>query len=442
MAAGLPLEPALRVVPALASAALVPIVERIGRRVGLELAGWMQAVLLLPFLYAQVLLFDPLLSFCVWLALDAWSAGKDGRAVVAAALAFLAKGPVAALFLVPFGVALAPLRAQSGVASRRGRGWGALLLVVALLPLAGWALAAAHEGGPAFARELLWSRWVGRVEESFAHRRPFWFYGPIVLGGASPVLLLLGARRDRSARAAAGSVVVRVTVAALVALLLLSLTSGKQPHYLLPLAPAAALFAASRLRDAPSAATWLRRGVVLELTLVALATVVALIAGRRLLEPFGERGAALATAPFLRVAAVALALVASSGAAFLVVRRAGVAGTLATLLLVRAMAVLPIHVAAAALLVPQALEARLREEPATPIVLYRLPDPGLYAWFARRSPLDTAPTPEELSAWAAAHRGALMLMEAKRSTDARSIAGSLVARDRMDGRELVLVRTP
>ena len=62
---GLPWAFALRSIPALASALTILFVARIGRRAGLELTGWMQSALLLPFAALQLLLFDPLLTCAI-----------------------------------------------------------------------------------------------------------------------------------------------------------------------------------------------------------------------------------------------------------------------------------------------------------------------------------------------------------------------------------------
>ena len=44
----------------------------------------------------------------------------------------------------------------------------------------GWALPAAAAGGEDYANHILWGQTAGRVVESFAHRRPFWWYLPLL----------------------------------------------------------------------------------------------------------------------------------------------------------------------------------------------------------------------------------------------------------------------
>src|SRR5262249_49338277 len=156
---------------------------------GLAYAGWLQAALLVPALAGQFLLFDPLLCACVWGAVDAWTRARDASAWAWSAAALLAKGPVAFLFLVPFFWSAAPLAPAARTPKR-----AALVLLLALLPLAAWALSAAALGGPEFADQLLWKRWAGRVVSSEAdaggptnHARSFFFYVPVALLGALPV---------------------------------------------------------------------------------------------------------------------------------------------------------------------------------------------------------------------------------------------------------------
>ncbi len=49
-------------------------------------------------------------------------------------------------------------------------------------------LRAAYLGGPEYAEMLFWKQSAGRIASSFAHARPFWFYGPILLVFLAPLL--------------------------------------------------------------------------------------------------------------------------------------------------------------------------------------------------------------------------------------------------------------
>jgi len=95
----------------------------------------------------------------------------------------------------------------------------------------------------------LWGQTTGRVVESFAHRRPFWWYLPLL-----PVVLfpwslwspLWRAVRERF-RAGWDSGERLTLLLAASGLVIFSVISGKQLHYLLPVFPALSLFAARAL---------------------------------------------------------------------------------------------------------------------------------------------------------------------------------------------------
>lgn len=130
---------------------------------------------------------------------------------------------------------------------RLGFGLAAGLVLVTL-----WLVPAAISGGADYRNAILWQQSAGRVTESFAHARPWWFY--LVLLpllsfplAYSPTLWRSGWtapwRSDRGLRLC--------LIWSIPALVLFSLTSGKQAHYLLPELPALALIAARLSRDIP-----------------------------------------------------------------------------------------------------------------------------------------------------------------------------------------------
>src|SRR6185436_9558934 len=184
---------ALRCLPALALSGTVLVADRLGRRLGLTLGGWLQASLWIGAMSSQFLHFDPLLTLSVWAAMEAWVRRSDRAFAAWSAVALLAKGPVAYLFLVPFLWSLASLREWRAGDARRTL----LALLAALLPLAAWAIAAAVLGGEEFARALLWDRWAGRVVGTPPHARALYFYVPVVLVGSLPATLLLLQRGSR-----------------------------------------------------------------------------------------------------------------------------------------------------------------------------------------------------------------------------------------------------
>jgi hypothetical protein len=64
-----PPDVALRCLPVLSQAATILVVDRLGRRLGLTLAGGLQGALLIGSLASQFLHFDPLVSISVWAAM-------------------------------------------------------------------------------------------------------------------------------------------------------------------------------------------------------------------------------------------------------------------------------------------------------------------------------------------------------------------------------------
>ena len=217
--------------------------------------------LLLWSVFTGMLMFDMLVACCVLLALlglhAAWTRGgwvpwlQVGAAM---GLGILAKGPVALLPPLIVGV-LAPWWGGRKPAA----GWWLGLVSAVAISIAialAWALPAARAGGPEYANAIF-SQAEERVVNSFAHRRPWWWYLALL-----PVLLFpyslwppLWRAAGRLRAADAGT---RFCLAwALPALATFSAISGKQPHYLLPLLPAIALLGARLLDDpAPVPRRW------------------------------------------------------------------------------------------------------------------------------------------------------------------------------------------
>jgi 4-amino-4-deoxy-L-arabinose transferase-like glycosyltransferase len=219
----------------------------------------------LPFLsgllwvtYSTLLLFDTLLTACVLLALlglvDVWRGGAlRGWMAYAAGvgLGLLAKGPVVLIHVLPAAV-LAPWWTHAASQRPRWSSWYVGLLTAlalgAVLALA-WALTASTEQGGAYRDAILWGQSAGRITKSFAHRHPLWWYLP-----AFPLVLLPWSlwpqwwRSLADAVRAPANVTLRFGLAWVVpSFLILSLISGKQPHYLFPLLPGVALLAAMAL---------------------------------------------------------------------------------------------------------------------------------------------------------------------------------------------------
>jgi len=229
------------------------LVRRIVLRLGeseaaARAAVWVMAGIAWFAVFATAIMFDVLLATCVLVALLGvldLAEGRSGRGILVTGLGIgigvLAKGPVVLL-----DIAFAGLTAPwwSDAARRRPgpyfAGLGAAVLLGAAIGLA-WALPAALRGGDAYAHAIFFKQTLGRVSESFAHRRPWWWYALILPPLLLPWPLVLRGR-IAGLRAALARPAVRLgllwTVPTVVAF---SFVSGKQGHYLLPVLPGIAI---------------------------------------------------------------------------------------------------------------------------------------------------------------------------------------------------------
>ena len=243
---------------------LWPEDEGVGGRAAMVLAGLGAFAV-----FAGLTMFDAMLMLAVIAGVFAILAAGEGRGAriglwigpwigpwigLGAALAFgaLAKGPVILVHLLPLALT-SPLWA--GVAPRRALAGRGIALGVGGALVGLWLAPAALLGGEDYRRAVLWTQSAGRMTESFAHARPWWFFLALVpllvwpfgwSAGLWRRLAARGLRADPGLRLAAiwtGS-----------ALLLFSLMSGKQAHYLLPALPAVALAFARAMGSAPLAA--------------------------------------------------------------------------------------------------------------------------------------------------------------------------------------------
>lgn len=205
-------------------------------------------------------------------------------AALAAAGAFLVKGPVgpalAALVVLPL-AALEALRGR-GVRGRVTAADLGLAAAVFLLAAAPWYAAMAAEHGVGYLERFFLAENFDRfATDRYNAPRPAWYYLPIVAGGLfpwSPFLILWApALRRAWRRGTLDPRALRLAVWAGAPLAFYTLSVGKQPRYVLPLlAPLAILLARAMLRalaGSPAARrTFAAAGV-------AAGAVVLLIAG-------------------------------------------------------------------------------------------------------------------------------------------------------------------
>jgi len=218
-------------------------------------------------LFAGMVMFDTLLTAGVLTALLGTVRVAEGRRLAGwslfaggLALGFFGKGPAVLPFIVCVPL-LGPLW-QSG-AKHAGPGrtdsatwlswwWGAALAGLAgLSVIALWALPVVLAEGLDYAAAVLRDQAADRLVEAVDHGRPWWWYAVALPPALLPILAWTRLWRGGQAPLDLGARFCLVWTAG--ALLLLTLVSGKQVHYLLPVLPAIALFLAWRLADRPAA---------------------------------------------------------------------------------------------------------------------------------------------------------------------------------------------
>ncbi len=215
---------------------------------------WVLLGSLLWTVFATVTMFDMLNAFFSALGATGAVLAWRGRArigwplfAIAVGLGVLAKGPVILVYVLPVAL-LAPWWARP---KPNWLGWygGLFAALVAGAAIAlGWAIPAGIAGGEEYRNAIFWGQTVGRVSESFAHGRPFWWYLPILPLVLFPWALWPPFWRGVRRLANAPDPGVRFALAwAVPGVVILSLVSGKQPHYLLPLFPPIALLIAAAL---------------------------------------------------------------------------------------------------------------------------------------------------------------------------------------------------
>ena len=115
-----------------------------------------------------------------------------------------------------------------------------------------WAIPAGMRGGTVYQHAIFWGQTADRMVQSFAHRRPLWWYVPLLPVMLFPWLLWLPVWRGLNRlRHCLGDTGVRFCLAwFLPTFVAFSFISGKQMHYLLPIFPAFALLVARGLPQA------------------------------------------------------------------------------------------------------------------------------------------------------------------------------------------------
>ncbi len=376
-------------------------------------------------LFTTLTMFDMILAFFAVLALLGLTIAAEGRLArgmlicgTAIGLGVLGKGPAILIHVLPAALAAplwAPVLARARLPSWK-RWYVGLLGAVALGAAIGlaWAIPAAVAGGPAFAHELFVGQSAGRMVESFAHKRPIWWYAAWL-----PVLLLpwtvwpalwkrlIGKGTVARVRQDGGIRLALIWFAA--AFAAFSFISGKQLHYLLPEFPALALIAArlSTRPDADPAPKYAWAGATSPaLALFALALTASLLP---VLPGTGRLLAKLGAVEFYWLALPALAAL---GGAYLSWRGrlSAPENAAAALTAVMAVLVVGVHLAAHPLLVrahdlsPTARRLKAWEDAGQPIAhIAKYHGQFHFAGRLKKPIAVIGLTGEDIGAWLAAH---------------------------------------
>jgi len=258
-----PTEFAARLWAALSGVGLVLLAWGIGRHMtGQDDVAWLTgAVVATSFGYfsmARSALPDLPLTFCItlgiWATLRAVDATEQRRllwwalAGLGAGAGFLMKGPVA---LVVPAVVLLPIAWRERRRLQLDARGIALAAVIAALVGLPWYVAMWREHGSAYLQSFFVSDNLERFStERFNDARPFWFYGPVLLGGLIPwSVYLIAFSADGLVRLSRRTLRLsdtdwRLLIWAAMPVLFFTVSIGKQPRYILPVLPPLAVFVA------------------------------------------------------------------------------------------------------------------------------------------------------------------------------------------------------
>jgi 4-amino-4-deoxy-L-arabinose transferase-like glycosyltransferase len=208
-------------------------------------------------IFTTLTMFDLIIAFWTLVGvnglIDVWQGRwRHGWLMFAIAigLGVLSKGPVILVYLLPMAL-LAPYWAITRKNKQTWMAWY-LGLLVSVLVGAGislaWAIPAGFSGGEEYRRAIFWGQSAGRMVTSFAHREPFWWYLAILPGLLLPWVLWPSLLRKlwhnfrQRGQNSEGDPGLRLMLTwAVTTILILSVISGKRPHYLLPMLPSLAI---------------------------------------------------------------------------------------------------------------------------------------------------------------------------------------------------------
>ncbi len=202
--------------------------------------------------WSALIMFDIILTF--WILLGMYSIfsayiNKNTKSWVIAGIAvgcgLLTKGPVVFVHILPVGILSflwIPVK-QINLKWYKGLLLASFTGIAILLV---WVVPAVITGGESYRQSILWGQTVNRVVSSFAHQRPIWWFLPLIPVLLLPWILLKPLWRGYSFKKEdRGSRFLFVWVFSV--LIIHSLISCKQVHYLIPLLPGVSLLMARNI---------------------------------------------------------------------------------------------------------------------------------------------------------------------------------------------------
>ncbi len=197
--------------------------------------------------YNSLVMFDVMLTFWVLVGIlgiiyAANNQKRSGFILITLSIGFgiLTKGPVILVHLLPLVLFAKVWKAD--IDKSFFIGFFFAFLGGAAIALA-WAIPAGIAGGEEYRNAIFWGQSANRMVKSFAHQRPFWWYLPILPSLFFPWSIFKsvysGANKQAIDNALKFLLVWLISV-----VVIFSLISGKQVHYILPEIPAFVLIAA------------------------------------------------------------------------------------------------------------------------------------------------------------------------------------------------------
>lgn len=250
-------------------------------------------------LWSSLIMFDVILTFWILLAIFGFLSAAGNHAVKSWLLAgvaigggILTKGPVILVYILPVAI-FSFVWIPREKFTRKWYAWLGLSVCIGLSIVLLWLIPAALTGGETYRNAILWGQTVNRMAKSFAHQRPFWWYLPWLLALLLPWILVKPVwcgwtrlKQDSGSRFLVAWIVPSFVI--------LSLVSGKQVHYLIPLLPAFSLLMAKNIVYSDSSgkiASW-RYPVAAFYTLLGITVLLlTFLKSNNLMENFGIAGA-------------------------------------------------------------------------------------------------------------------------------------------------------